>query len=137
MAGDWKPITFAPKRGAIVLCDFDMARVAPEFDKRRQAVVLSISSLNHKHAMQPGLCTIVPTSSKEPKTVGPEDLLIPAGKYWSFDEDSWVRAKNLVTVSHSRLSLLHRNSRPTSTEFLDAADMAAVEAAIKHALGMS
>ncbi|NGX94535.1 MAG: type II toxin-antitoxin system PemK/MazF family toxin [Candidatus Afipia apatlaquensis] len=133
---EWKPITFAPYRGAILLCDFDMARVPPEFDKRRQAIVISITSLNHKHAQAPGICTLVPTSSKEPRTIGPEDVLIPAGKYWSFSEDSWVRAKNITTISHSRLSLLHKGGRPASTEFLDATDMARVEIAIKHAMGI-
>jgi uncharacterized protein YifN (PemK superfamily) len=130
------PITFAPKRGAIVLCDFDAARVHPEIDKRRQAIVFSLTSLNHKHATLPGLCVVIPTSSRVPRTIGPEDFLIPAGKYWSFEVDSWVRAKNPVTVSHTRLSLLHRNGRPRSTEFLDDADMLRVGTAIKHALGL-
>lgn len=134
---DWKPITFAPYRGAILLCDFDMARVPIEIDKRRQAIVLSITKLNHKHALEPGLCTVVPTSSKAPRTEGPEDVLIPAGKYWGFDVDSWVRAKSVATVSHRRLSTLTRNGRQAnSTEFLDAADMARIETAVKHALGI-
>jgi uncharacterized protein YifN (PemK superfamily) len=132
----FKSITFAPRRGAILLCDFDLARIEPEFDKRRQAVVVSITSLNHKHAARPGLCSIVPATSKEPKTIGPEDVLIPAGSYWSFDEDTWLRAKNITTVSHSRLSLLHHNGRPKSTEFLNSSDMAKVEAAIKSAMGI-
>ena len=93
--------------------------------------------LNHRHALTAGLCTIVPTSSEEPKTVGPEDCLIPAGKYWSFTVDSWVRAKNLVTVPHDRLSLLHKNNRPHPTEFLDEADMARVAAAIKYVLDLA
>jgi len=106
-------------------------------DKRRQAIVFSIKDLNHRHAMAAGLCTIVPTSSEKPRTVGPEDLLISAGKYWSFSVDSWVRSKNLVTVSHDRLSLLNKNSRPHPTEFLDEADMARVAAAIKYVLGLA
>lgn len=134
----WKPITFAPYRGAILLCDFDMARIDPEMEKRRQVIVFSISSLNHKHALRPGLCVVIPTSSKEPQTTGPEDILIPAGKYWSLEKDSWVRAKYLVTVSHSRLSMLHRFGRPSlQTEFIDAADMGRISTGIKHALGIA
>jgi uncharacterized protein YifN (PemK superfamily) len=136
VVGIYRPITFAPRRSAILLCDFDMARVHPEFDKRRQAIVLSITSLNHKHATLAGLCTIVPTSSQQPRTIGPEDVLIPVGSYWSFDEDTWVRAKNITTVSHTRLSLLHYNGRPRSTEFLNDKDMARVELAVKHAMGI-
>jgi hypothetical protein len=81
VAGQWKPITFAPKRGAVLLCDFDMGRVPHEIDKRRQVIVFSLTSLNHKHALEPGLCSVVPASSEEPKTIGPEDVLKPAGKY--------------------------------------------------------
>jgi PemK-like, MazF-like toxin of type II toxin-antitoxin system len=101
-----------------------------------KGVRLLCCRLNHKHATLAGLCTIVPTSSQQPRTIGPEDVLIPVGSYWSFDEDTWVRAKNITTVSHTRLSLLHYNGRPRSTEFLNDKDMARVELAVKHAMGI-
>jgi uncharacterized protein YifN (PemK superfamily) len=51
-------ITFQPRRGAIVLCNFDMARVHPEMDKNRQAIVFSITELNHRHGRFAGHCTV-------------------------------------------------------------------------------
>jgi uncharacterized protein YifN (PemK superfamily) len=130
-------ITFAPRCGAILLCDFEMARVHPEIDKKRQAIVISITALNHKHGAYAGHCTVVPTSSREPKSIGPEDILIPVGKYWSFTVDSWIRCKLLTTVSHARLALLLKNGRPHSTEFLDDADMKRIKAGIRHVMGIA
>ncbi len=129
-------IAFAPKRGAILLCDFDAARIPPEIDKRRQVVVVSSTALNHRHGTASGLCTVVPTSSKPPGTQGPEDILIPCGKYWSFTVDSWVRCKLIATVSHSRLFPLLRQGRPTTSEFLGIDDMRLVEAGLRHVLAI-
>ena len=130
-------ITFAPRRGAILLCDFDAARVHPEMDKKRQAIVISATRFNHRHGSFAGLCTVVPTSSKTPRTVGPEDVLIPTGKYWSFSVDSWVRCKMVTTVSHDRLDLLLKDGRSTRTEFLDESDIRRVLAAIRHIIEMT
>ena len=128
-------INFQPRRGAILMCDFDMARGDPEMRKKRQAIVMSIVNLNHRHGLAPGHCTIVPTSAEPPKTEGPEDILIPVGKYWSFKEDSWVRCKMLMTISHTRLEmLLHKRGIPRVSEFIDAGDMQRIEAGIRYVL---
>ncbi|MBI3503996.1 MAG: type II toxin-antitoxin system PemK/MazF family toxin [Proteobacteria bacterium] len=129
-------IAFAPKRGAILLCDFDAARISPEIDKRRQVIVVSGTTLNHRHGTASGLCTVVPTSSKAPNTVGREDFKIPVGKYWSFTVDSWVRCKLITTVSHSRLDLLLRGGRPATSEFLDDADMQRIVSGLRHTLAI-
>lgn len=133
----WVAITFAPRHGAILLCDFDMARVHPEIDKKRQVIVVSISRLNHRHASAAGHCTVVPTSSREPHTIGPEDVLISSGKYWSFRSNSWVRAKMLTTVSHDRLDLLLRNGRPHRTEFIEDSDMERIQEALRHVMNIA
>lgn len=112
-------IAFAPKRGAILLCDFDAARIPSEIEKRRQVVVVSSTALNHRHGTQ-----------------GPEDILIPCGKYWSFTVDSWVRCKLIATVSHSRLFPLLRQGRPTTSEFLGIDDMRLLEAGLRHVLAI-
>jgi uncharacterized protein YifN (PemK superfamily) len=132
------PITFAPVRGAILLCDFDLGRVDPEMDKKRQVIVVSLTPLNHKHARLPGHCTVVPVSSKAPTTLGPEDVFLPVGKYWSFPLDSWVRCKMVDTVSHTRLNLLHRNgARQFRSESMDPADMLRIAIALKFVLGIA
>ena len=130
-------INFAPRRGAILLCDFARARVHPEMDKRRQAIVVSTTAVNHRHGAFAGHCTVVPTTSQVPQTIGPEDVLLPVGKYWSFTVDSWVRCKMITTVSHDRLDLLLRNGRPSRTEFVDEVDLARILTALRHVLAIS
>lgn len=129
-------ITFAPKRGHILMCDFDMAFVDPEMRKIRQALVVSIKDNNQLHALKPGTCTVVPFSTVQPTTMSPDDIFFRAGTYWSLSEDCWARCKMISTVSHHRLRLVLKNSRPHSTESLSSAHLDEVERGIMYALGL-
>jgi uncharacterized protein YifN (PemK superfamily) len=112
-----------------------MARIPPSMDKRRQVVVFSRNAFNHKHGTGPGRSAVVPITSQEPKTIGPEDVFIAAGTYWSLEVDSWVLGKMVTTISHRRLSTLHRDGRQVLySEFMGEADMQRIAAAIKHSL---
>jgi uncharacterized protein YifN (PemK superfamily) len=126
-------ISFAPKRGAILMCDFQMAFVPPEMIKYRQVVVLSVDSLNHKFGQAPGLCSIVPFSTAPPSTPASEDYFIPSGTYRSLPKDSWARGKMVMTVSHTRLGLVRGLRR---SETLSAKDMTMIEVAVSYALGL-
>lgn len=130
-------IYFAPKRGAILICDFDMARVPPEMDKPRQVVVVSETALNHRHAKAAGTCVVVPFSTVPPHSDGDEEVFIGSGSYWSLPEDSWARCKLVDTVSHDRLDLLLRHGRRIPSEFMSPADMTRIEDGIRAALGIS
>jgi uncharacterized protein YifN (PemK superfamily) len=134
--GEQLAITFAPRRGAILLCDFDMACVPPEMNKRRQVIVVSRREMNHRHAKAAGLCTVVPVSATQPASLGPEDVFLPAGRYWSFSRDSWIKCRVLCTLSHDRLDLLLRFGRRHPSEFLLDDDMAKVETAIRTVLSV-
>lgn len=129
-------ITFAPKRGAILMCDFDMACVPPEMRKVRQVVVVSPDGMNHRHGRVAGTCTVVPFTTVRPGTIGPDDVFIPSRSYWSLPKDSWARAKMVATVSHDRLDLVLRNGRRHPTEFISQLHLGAIEVALKHALGI-
>jgi uncharacterized protein YifN (PemK superfamily) len=118
------------------MCDFERAFVAPEMRKVRQVVVLSITRMNHRHADQYGVCTVVPVSSVPPDSPGPEDVLIPQYRYWSFTKESWIKCSMIANVSHARLDLVLRNGRRHPSEFLIAEDMATVEKAVSHVLGL-
>jgi uncharacterized protein YifN (PemK superfamily) len=130
------PITFMPRRGTILLCDFDVACVPPEMNKRRPVIVLSRYEMNHRHARAAGHCTVVPTSATQPRTVGPEDVFVPVGTYWSFGLDTWVKCKMVCTMSHDRLDLFFRFGKRHPSEFLTDKDMARVEAGVRYALGL-
>lgn len=127
-------ITFVPRRGAILLCNFDLAFVPPEMNKERQAIVVSRYEMNHRHARAPGLCSIVPASATRPTSPGREDVFIPAGRYWSLPKDSWIKCRMLSTVSHDRFNLMLRRGRRHPTEFLAVEDMERIEDAMRFVL---
>lgn len=126
-------ITFIPKRGAILMCDFDMAFVPPEMIKFRQAVVLSVQGMNHRHGTGPGLCTVIPFSTVPPATPGIDDIFFPAGRYRSLKKDSWAKCRMVCTMSHDRLDLVRGLRR---TEFLAPHDMVDIETAVSYVLGI-
>jgi len=118
------------------MCDFEAAFIDPEMRKERQAVVVSIRENNQRHALLSGTCTVVPFSTVEPKTLGNDDIHFPAGNYWSLSEECWARCKMVQTVSHDRLRLVLKNSRPHPTEFLSETDLEKIEEGIRYALAL-
>lgn len=129
-------ITFAPKRGAILMCDFEAAFIDPEMRKYRPIAVVSINSNNHRHALAAGTCTIVPFTTVTPQTAGPDDIFVPAGTYWSLPKDSWLRCKLVTTVSHGRLDLVLKGGRRHPSEFLSTRHMEDLRKGIAYALGL-
>lgn len=127
-------ITFAPRRGAILMCNFEMARVHPEMPKVRPVVVVSDSALNHRHARAAGVCVVVPFTSVPPDSDGDDEVIFVSGSYWTLPEDSWARCKLITTVSHDRLDLALRNNRRHPSEFMSDEDLDRVMAGVKAAL---
>lgn len=128
-------IKFAPKRGAILMCDFGRANVPPEMNKVRPVVVVSLTRFNHRHGTSAGHCTVAPFSATEPDPSS-ADVFIPSGRYWSLTKDSWVRCRMISTVSHERLDLVLRGGRRIPNEFMNADDLALVETAARQVLGI-
>ena len=142
-------ITFTPRRGAILMCDFgpdplDPATfplrvppvsAAPEVWKRRRVIVVSDDRLNHKHGIGPGLCTVVPCSATPPRTPGPWDVPFQARSYRSFTRDVWANCAALYHVSHARLDRVIAGQGYRG-DFLAATDMDRIEDGMRSALGM-
>lgn len=142
-------ITFAPRRGAILVCNFGPdplapetfpltvppVSVSPELHKVRHVVVVSPTASNHRHAEGPGLCTVVPFSATPPRSTRDHDVFVPAGSYATLTRDLWVRCGALAVVSHRRLDrpLAQRGFR---SEFVYPADMQRIEDGIRAALGL-
>ena len=97
------PLTFAPARGSILICDFDLAGVPPEMTKARRVVVVSPTVCNHRHGTRPGLALVVPLSTTEPASVEPCDVLIAAGAYRTVSRSVLAKCGALTLVSHDRL----------------------------------
>ncbi len=143
------PITFTPRRGAILMCYFGPdplnphtfpvyeppVSAAPEVWKNRRAIVVSDDRLNHRHGAGPGLCTVVPCTSTPPRTEGPWDVPFLARSYRAFTKDVWASCASPIRVSHARLDRVLAGQGYRG-EFLAPWDMARVEAGLRAALGL-
>jgi uncharacterized protein YifN (PemK superfamily) len=142
-------ITFAPRRGAILMCDFGPdpsesstypvnappLSMSPEIRKLRRVVVVSTNALNHPHGREPGLCSVVPFSATRPGKVGPWDIFIPAGSYRSLTVDVWAKCASTAQVSHGRLDRVLAG-RTYVQENMTAPDLALIDGGIRAALNL-
>ena len=129
-------ITFRPKRGAILVCDFDMARVPPEFDKPRFVAVISVLEMNHRHGLKPGRCTVVPFSTVPPQKDNQHDIYFKRGSYRTLTEECWAICNTISTVSHDRLDLAFYKGRRAPSEMLTEADLARIATGVRFSLGL-
>jgi uncharacterized protein YifN (PemK superfamily) len=133
------PIQFPVARGTILLCDYSTGFRPPEMVKRRPAVVIS-----HRLPHRDGLATVVPLSTTPPRHPVPYicEMVLSAPLPAPFTAlVMWAKADMLATVAFGRLDLF-RTSRDASGRRrylhprLPPADIARIEAAICHALGL-
>ena len=126
------PLTFRPKPGNVVICDYAGFK-PPEMVKVRPVVVLSP---RHRSGR---LVTIVPISSTPPAPAEPWHVELAPGAYPPARAPMWVKADLINTVAIDRLDrVMVRDPRGTRTYQvyqLDADCMAAIQAAVKAALG--
>lgn len=142
-------ITFTPRRGGILMCEFGPdplnpetfplrqapVGVSPELWKFRQVVVVSPEALNHKHGTGPGVCLVVPFSATPPRSEDPWDVPFATGTYASLRKTSWAKCAAVTLVSHARLDRVIAG-RGYRGEFLTPMDMARVEAGIRAAMAL-
>lgn len=128
-------IGFVPRRGLILICNFDMARVPPEMRKTRRAVVVSPRSHNRRHGHGPGRCVVVPFSASPPPSPTPEDVPFPSGIYASLTVPTWAICAAVMSVSHDRLNRVVASGAGLD-EILSPADMARIEKGLQHVLGL-
>jgi uncharacterized protein YifN (PemK superfamily) len=128
-------INFVPERARVLICDYDLARISPEIDKMRRAVVVSPRSYNHRHGAGPGRCLIVPFSATKPHTMTPADIHFLAGKYKTLTVETWAVCTATMSASHSRLTRVFIGHGKYSEESLTDQDMKRIEVGLKHAMG--
>lgn len=123
-------ISFHPKRGTVLMCDFSTGFKAPEMVKRRHVVVVSPRYRRHT-----GLCIVVPFSTVPPHEAEPHHVEIPAGRYEFFDlvKSTWAKGDMLTCVSFGRLDRVFLDGRYTAPE-LRPEDFRAIQQCVAHAL---
>lgn len=93
-----------PKRGAILLANFDRGFRPPEMVKRRLCVVVS-----PKFKRRPGLCTVVPLSRSAPDPVMPYhyafEVPFEMPPKWG-NAERWAKCDMVCAVGFHRLELL-------------------------------
>ena len=130
-------IQFVPRRGLILICDYELARVHPEMNKARRVVVVSPRSYNRRHGRGPGRCLVVPLTATPPQFLTPAIVPFPVGSYRSLTKDSWVVCDALMAVSHARLSRLWIGPGAPLDETVSEADMKRIQGALRHVLGVA
>jgi uncharacterized protein YifN (PemK superfamily) len=128
------PISFVPRRGLILLCDFDLASVHPEMSKRRRAVIISPRSYNRRHGQGPGRCLVVPFSATPPKIMRPTYVHFPFGLYQSLTKETWACCDSVTSVSHNRLETLWSAPGAPLEERLSETDILRITIGIRHAM---
>lgn len=127
------PITFGPRQGTVLICDFRTGFVPPEMVKRRPVVVMA-----PRAGTRTPLYLVVPFSTTAPLDIKRFHIRIPAGKYWFLDStfDTWAKCDTLTSVAHIRLDRMLVRGR-WSTPTLTDEDFRAVQSGVLHALGLS
>lgn len=128
--------SFYPKRGHVLICDFDRGFVAPEMVKRRPVVVISRAETHRRR-----LCTVVPFSTTTPHPVQPWHVLIQEAPLPGalIHAQIWAKCDMLYTVSFERLNKLHRKTRQ-GREYLsprlNTTDLQAIMEGVRAYLGL-
>jgi mRNA interferase MazF len=123
-------ITFHPRPGTVLICDFSTGFRPPEMVKRRPLVVVSPRRRHHS-----GLCLVVPFSTVSPKPVEAFHYVIPAGAYAFLhsQKDVWAKGDMLSCVAFHRLDRVLLNGRYVAPS-LRPGDFAAIQLTILAAL---
>ena len=104
------PITFHPKLGQILVCDFSTGFKKPEMVKRNRPVVV----VSRPNAHRNGLVTVVALSSVAPRPILPHHHKLPRGvmpNIAAFQRtETWVKGDMIYTLSYQRLSLIRLSS---------------------------
>ncbi len=104
-------ITFHPKLGQILLCDFSTGFKAPEMVKSKRPVIVLTGTIRGRA----NLVTVIPLSTKTPEPTQHYHYKIPKHsmpmtKNYQHN-DSWVKGDMLYTVGFHRLELIQLGKR--------------------------
>jgi len=99
------PITFHPRAGLILQCDFSNGFKEPEMIKKRPVIVLTPPMKGRND-----LTTVVCLSSVEPSNIMPYHYLLPKASMpmtGHFQKgETWVKGDMIYSVGHHRLEAI-------------------------------
>ena len=128
------PVTFQPRPGQVLICDFRGYEV-PEMVKRRPVVVVARNRQNRS------LVTVVPLSTTEPNPLTSAHHSLPISPTTGGPPPCWAKCDMVATVSLARLDRVMRRDRGGKRTYvvpvLSDADLAAVRRAVASALDLA
>ncbi len=102
------PLPYHPRRGEVLICDFDTGFQPPEMVKKRPVVVLSCKESHNRR-----LCTVVPFSTTAPTPAlawhHPLPHVVVPGLLAT--APMWAKCDMIATVSFERLNKPYRKTR--------------------------
>ena len=136
-------ITYHPKPGQILLCDFSPGFREPEMVKDKRPVIILTGSIKGRA----NLVTIAPLSTAEPKPIQLYHYKIPKQSMPMLkifqDADSWLKGDMIYTVGFHRLNLIQLGKKgPTGKRLyfnnqLGREQMKQIYQCILHGLNLS
>jgi uncharacterized protein YifN (PemK superfamily) len=129
-------LPYHPKRGEVLICDFDSGFQPPEMVKKRPAVVVSVKASHGRK-----LCTVVPFSTTEANPPSAWHHALPHVRVpgWQAAGVIWAKCDMLTTVSFWRLNKPYvktHHGRAFRELVLTEPDMRAIDSCIRHYLGL-
>lgn len=133
------PLTYAPKAGTVIVCDYGKGFRPPEMVKRRPAIIISPQIQG-----RPNLCTVVPISTSRPDRVMSYHLELPnlvlpepfnGGP-------NWVKADMVFAASFNRCDLIRAGKDETGRRHYNLIcitdeELKAVRRAVLCSIGLS
>jgi uncharacterized protein YifN (PemK superfamily) len=130
------PLPYHPRRGEVLICDFETGFRPPEMLKKRPVVVISCKESHNRK-----LCTVVPFSTTAPLPVMPwhHSLAHVSVPGLQATAPMWAKCDMLATVSFDRLNKPYvktRSGRRFVELVLETADLAALDHCIRRYLSL-
>lgn len=124
-------ITFHPKAGMVLSCDFK-GYVAPEIVKHRQVVIVSPT-----HLKRPGLVAVVPLSTTPPNPVEIYHYRFPKNPVpGDLANEVWAKCDLVASVSLVRLDRIKQGRGVYVVGMVTTHDLAAIRSAAGRSLGL-
>ncbi|MCA8908510.1 MAG: type II toxin-antitoxin system PemK/MazF family toxin [Rhodospirillaceae bacterium] len=127
------PLTYSPRPGTIVMCDFTSGFRPPEMVKKRPVVVVS------PRRRRSNLVVVVPLSSTKPAPLEPWHHALRASTYPPARSQMWAKCDVLNSVGLDRLDRIKtrdaQGNRRYETFTVPAPELAEILSCVRAGLG--
>ena len=124
------PLSFHPKAGTVVVCDFS-GYVAPEMVKTRPVVIVS-----GNHLPRRGLYGVVPLSGTEPDRIEKYHYKLLKNPIPEWKGDMWAKCDMVCTVRLERLDRIKLAGRNYVTRAVSKDELTSIRDCLKYVFAL-